>query len=141
MIDFFFFFQQGLVIIQYVSLLIWEIRLWFNPTGDLNLDAYAINGIISYFPVFGIKSPNPMVSPNKRNKCDYVLEFLQNGHLTNRSEITNFMKETWMMEITLIQLLNQNWTRYLETWPVHLLGLRVFQYSVMLLNFQDLTKP
>lgn len=82
-----------------------------------------------------------MVSPNKRNKCDYVLEFLQNGHLTNRSEITNFMKETWMMEITLIQLLNQNWTRYLETWPVHLLGLRVFQYSVMLLNFQDLTKP
>lgn len=48
-----------------------------------------------------------MVSPNKRNKCDYVLEFLQNGHLTNRSEITNFMKGTWMMEITLIQL----WTK------------------------------
>ena len=45
-----------------------------------------------------------MSSPNKRNKCDHVLDFLQNGHLTNRSEITIFMKETWMMEILLIQL-------------------------------------
>lgn len=57
----------------------------------LNLDDYAPNGIISFFSLFGIKTPSPIPSPNKTNKCCYVLDFLQNGHLTNRSEITNFI--------------------------------------------------
>ena len=42
-----------------------------------------------------------MPSPNKINKCDYVLEFLQNRHLTKISEITNFVKQ---VEILLIKL-------------------------------------
>lgn len=104
----------------------------------LNLDAYTTNGIVSYFPLFGIEPPNPMPSPNKGNKCNYVSEFLLNRHLTSGSEFTNFMKGTWMMEILLI---DSTLKCYLETCPVPLLDPRVVQYSVMLLNFRYLTKP
>lgn len=44
-----------------------------------------------------------MPSPNNRNKCDYILEFLKMG-TSLANFMKDFMKETWMKEILLIQL-------------------------------------